>query len=181
MAPTNTNQAIVDAANDLLRGEVPGEPTSAGLCLALVRVVIERACYDGRWAWYDAHRTIKVNPLDRASQDPYARDLEASLREQGMALDLPRTGLPADPRRYVDLGHQDTRAALLPGDLLFRWDTARDPNDVYVGHVGILMPGGLVLENVSKRAKALSRGPTHLSRLGAWPVTTVIRFQPERG
>lgn len=176
------NQRIVEAAYDVLRGEVPGEPTEAGMCLALVRVVIERAFYDGRWEFYERHRTVKVNELERASQDPYARDLEASLRGQGMAVPaLPRTGPPADPRRYVNLATALSLGLLEPGDLLFRWDTARDANDIYVGHVAILLPGRLVLENVAHRAGALQRGPTTLSKLEAWQVTSVMRFRPREG
>jgi len=170
------SERIVQAAYDVLRGDVPNEPRVAGLCLALVRVVIERAFYAGQWRFYDLHRTVVVNPRERASQDPYARDMEASLREQGMALALPRAGVGPDPTRYV---HPDELARVEPGTLIFRWDTARDRNGVYVGHVGIVMPGRLVLENVANRYGALQRGPTTLSRLGAWPVTTAIRFEPK--
>jgi hypothetical protein len=169
------SERIVQAAYDVLRGDVPNEPRAAGLCLALVRVVIEHAFYGGAWRFYDLHRTVIVNPRERASQDPYARDMEASLRDQGMALPLPRIPYGNDLSRYIDPSALDT---VEPGTLIFRWDTARDRNGVYVGHVGIVMPGRLVLENVANRYGALQRGPTTLSRLGAWPVTTAVRYQP---
>lgn len=169
------SERIVQAAYDVLRGDVQAEPKSSGLCLALVRVVIEHAFYGGAWRFYDLHRTVIVNPRERASQDPYARDMEASLRDQGMALPLPRVPYGNDLSRYIDPSALDT---VEPGTLIFRWDTAKDRNGVYVGHVGIVMPGRLVLENVANRYGALQRGPTTLSRLGAWPVTTVVRYQP---
>jgi hypothetical protein len=175
VTPT-ANDRIVDAAHQLLRGEL-AEPRRSGLCLQLVRVVIERAYGLPSHDWYRRWRTITVWRSPGSDRDPWARDMEASLRDARKDLPLPRTGPAGDPARYVDLAAPD----LLPGDLLFRWDTARNAAGDFVGHVGILMPGGLVLENVSPtyRAGALSRGPTVLSRLGAWPVTTAVRFTPE--
>lgn len=177
------NERIVAAAWDVIRGDAP-EPTDKdgraipGMCLAQVRIIIERAFYGGHWRFYDLHRTIIVDRDRRASVTPYARDIEASLREQGMALTLPRYGPPGAPVRYVNLEHPDTLRAIEPGDLLFKFDTARDKNGVWIGHVAVAMPGGLQLENVANRAGALRRGPLHLSRLGAWPVTTVVRYHP---
>ena len=158
------SERIVQAAYDVLRGDVRDEPKGAGLCIALVRVVIERAFYAGQWRFDDLHRTVIVNPRERASQDPYASDMEASLRDQGMALPLPRVLCGNDLSRYIDPTALDTAQ---PGTLLFRWDTAKYRNGVYVGHGGILVPGRLVLENVANRYGALQRGPTTLSRLGA--------------
>ena len=169
------SERIVQTAYDVLRGDVQAEPKSSGLCLALVRVVIEHAFYGGAWRFYDLHRTVIVNQAERFSQDPYARDLEASFRDQGMAVTLPRWGIGLDPLRCV---HPDALAAVEPGSILFRWDTAKDRNGIYIGHTAIVMPGRLVLENVASRYMALQRGPTTLSRLGAWPVTTVVRYQP---
>lgn len=177
------NQKIVDAAWDVVRGDAP-EPTDkdgnaiSGQCLAQVRIIIERAFYNGHWRFYDLHRTHIVDGDRRASLDPYARDMEASLRDQGMSLKLPRYGPLGASQRYVDLSHEDTIRALRPGDLLFRFDVVPDRNGVWIGHVAILMPGNLQLENVAHRAGALRRGPLHLSRLGSWPVTEVIRYQP---
>lgn len=144
-------------------------PTTGGLCLQLVRLVVEdayRLPSHGLYRW----RTHAVDGHLRASADPYARDMEKSLREAGMAVSQPYQ------ERYVVLSEAD----LEPGDLLFRWDTAKDRNGVYVGHVGIYMPGDFVLENINPalRPTAMKRGATALTPLGTWPVTTVIRFDP---
>lgn len=168
-------ERIVQAAYDVLRGDVNTEPHQSGLCLALVRVVIERAFYAGHWRFYDLHRSVIVQQDERASDVPYARDLEASLRAQGMALGLPRTGPDGDPIRYVD---PDALRDVEPGNIVFRWDTAKDRNGVFVGHVAVVMPGRLLLENVASRHGSLSRGPTKLSPLGSWPVTTVVQYEP---
>lgn len=177
VAHVTPNERIVQSAFALLRGEINAEPDHPGLCLAMVRVVIEHAFYGGRWAWYDAHRSHVVERRSPDKATPWARDMERSLTRQGMALELPRRPFEGDLTRYVDL--TAALPQLQPGDLLFRWDTARNSYGDDVGHVAILMPGDLVLENVASRAGALSRGPTKLSRLGAWPVTTVVRFQPK--
>lgn len=159
---------VVESGYRLLRGEI-GAPKQPGLCLALVRLVIEDAYKMMPYEFYRWRREI-VDQNVRASQDPYARDMERSLRYAGMTVGLDYHG------RYVNL--DDTR--IKPGDLLFRYDTAKDAHGIWVGHVGILMPGNLVLENIDPRGrlKSLSRGPTCLTPLGFWPVTTVVRFRP---
>jgi len=169
------NERIIRSAFALLRSEINAEPDEPGLCLALVRVVLEHAFWDGRWALYDRHRSHVVERTG-SDRSPWARDMERSLTRQGMALELPRRPFEGDLARYVDLSAAADQ--LLPGDLLFRWDTALNRHGDFVGHVAILMPGQLVLENIANRPGALSRGPTKLSRFGAWPVTTVVRFQP---
>lgn len=181
---TEANLKIVDRAYALLRGDLKAEPDAPYMCLALVRVVIESAFYGGRYAWYSDFRTIVVDRMTRESADPYARDMERSLRDDaGMGLILPRLPFEGDRERYVDLVAALGEGQIVPGDLLWRWDAAPDRKGVNRGHVGILMPGGLVLENAPvghPRGGALNRGPTHLTRLGVWPVTTVTRFDPEK-
>lgn len=174
------NDRIVQAAYALLRGDLKAEPPKPYFCLAMVRVVIEQAFYGGRFEWYSRFRTIVVNPTERASKEPYSRDLEASLRDLGHALILPRTGPPGDAERYVDVRSAWNEGHILPGDIAFRWDTVKDANGVWVGHVGIIMPGGLLLENAPSRPGALGRGPTFLGPLGSWPITTVVRFDPDK-
>ncbi len=169
------NERIVSAAYAGLRGDLT-LPATGGMCLQAVRLIVERALYGGAYAWYERQRVIRVEEAKRASHDPYARDLEASLRHLGLALDLPRRALGGDPHRFVDLHEATRRNLLLPGDLLFRWDVVPDRNGVLIGHVAVLLPGHLVLENVATRPGALARGPTVLSKLGAWPVTTVARL-----
>ena len=176
------NQQIVSAAYQVIRGEIP-EPTAPGYCLRLVRTVIEHAVYEGRYRLYEQVLKRRVDPDLRASNDPYARDLEANLRDFGM--DVPglerADGPPGDPARYIShIQSSIASGVILPGDLLFRWDVVRDQNGVFVGHVAILLDHGLVLENVAARPGRLSRGPTFLSVAGDWPVTSVMRFNPER-
>lgn len=159
---------VIESCYKVLQGRLP-VPTMPGLCLKLVRLVIEDAYGMPSGKFYD-WRTDVVDQYVRASQDPYARDMERSLRYAGMAVELDYHG------RYVKLDD----ARIKPGDLLFRYDTAKDARGIWVGHVGILMPGGLVLENIDPRSrlKSLNRGPTCLTPFGFWPVTTVIRFRP---
>ena len=171
------NSRIVASALAAIRGET-NLPTQPGLCLAMVRIIVERAFHWPSHEWYK-WRTIAVKRSVRADTGPWARDMEASLRAARMDVPMPRAGPDGDPMRYVDLSEADPE----PGDLLFRWDTARAVTGDWIGHVGIYLGHELVLENVDPRARpgCMNRGPTVLSRLGAWPVTTVIRFDPSVG
>lgn len=169
-----TNEAIVDAGWEAVAGRlrVPSDP---GLCLALVRIVVEHALGMPSHSWY---RWRTQAAMENATDVPWARDMERSLRAAGMAVDGPRYGPLGDPERYVG------EDAALPGDLLFRWDAARLRSGAYVGHVGVLLDRGLVLENVAPDQRHASdgmwRGPTRLTPVGAWPVTTIIRFDPTK-
>jgi hypothetical protein len=171
------NLKIVDSAHAILRGDL-SPPTESGMCLTLVRTVIEHALYGGRWTWYDRYRTHEATGKP-PGRDPWSRDMERSLTLAGMSVATPRTGPVGDPTRYVDLGQYKP----LPGDLLFRWDTAKDATSgQYIGHVAIAMHGLLMLENIDPDYRSPEvgawRGPTRLTPLGAWPVTTIIRFNP---
>lgn len=183
---TQNQQRIVLSAWDLLRGDLKAEPKEPFMCLALVRVVLEAAFWRGQWRLYDLHKTATVDQVKRESMTPYARDLERSLRDQGMALTLPRLDYIApdggrDAGRYVDL-HQAQQLGLIQGgDIVFRHDVVADKNGVMIGHIGIVMPAGsglMVLENAPRRDGALGRLHTYLGRLGLWPVTSVARFVP---
>ena len=171
VAASTVNERIVESAFAMLRGEISA-PKRAGMCLALVRIVIEDALGLQPNEWYHVWRTYIVPRGPGESYDPWARDMERSLRNAGMEVALPRGGGPkGDEDRYVIL----LEDLLRPGDLLFRWDSPQRP-----GHVGILLPGNLVLENVFNgyRPVGLWSGPTALTPLGSWPITTVIRFNP---
>jgi hypothetical protein len=71
---------------------------------------------------------------------------------------------------------------LIPGDLLFRWDAAAWKHGMvpYYEHVGILLDGGLVLENINPayRSHSLQRGVTALTLIDRFQFTTAIRFDP---
>lgn len=154
-----------------MRGQVKNIPVNDGMCLAFVRVVVQQALgitYDE----FYSHRVM----VERASpdRDPWARDMERGLRK--WEVKTKRWGPEGDPKRYAVLDH------LKPGDLLFRWDTARNPWGDYVGHVGIHLGGGLVMESIGPEHRPTSaRVPKHyyvvLTPLGEWPVTTVVRWR----
>jgi hypothetical protein len=178
------NERIVDAALGVLTGRTP-EPRDkhghvvSGYCLAQARIIVERALFGGAWRFYD-WRTRTASDKPASATEPWARDMEASLRAAGMALDLPRAGPAGDPTRYVNVGASAAAGLLRPGDLVFRWDTARHPSGVFIGHVGVLVSSDLVIENVNPANRAnrvWKRGPTVLGPL-SWPVTTVVRFDP---
>lgn len=166
------DERIVDAAYAAARGELP-LPDASGLCLAAVRIIVEAALFDGRREFY----RWRTNPVERKAGaprtafDPVARDMERSLTRAGMALELPRDGRHVRP---VD--------ALRPGTLLFRWDAApwRWGEVEFYGHVGVLLDGGLVLENIRPdyRSHSLQRGVLSLTPLKRFPFTAAIEFDP---
>lgn len=166
---------IVSSSYKLLRGEFKSEPALGGYCLQLVRIVVEDAFKWPGFRFYEVLGTQRVERSKGSDWDWWARDIERSLANSPHSVDLPRTGPIGDPARYVDIGKAS--GLLLPGDILFRWDTAKNVHGDWVGHAAILLPGELVLENVASRAGALQRGATKLSRLGAWPITSVARIE----
>ena len=171
------NDRIVDSAYAALRGDIPNLPNEHGACLMFVRLVVEHAFSLASHEWYQHWRTHPVERKPGSTRAPWARDMERSLREQGMAVSTPRSGPDGDPTRYAVLNEN-----VLPGDLLFRWNVAANDFGDYIGHVGIFMPGRLVLESVTPawRPRALVRGATCLGDARSWPTTTVIRFDPYR-
>lgn len=173
----NVNDRIHAAAVDAVRGDVPGLPTDPGWCLTFVRVLIERALAWPSHTLYKWRTHPVTRPGGAAPTVPWARDMERSLKLAGMEVAGRRYGPPRDAERYVDVDEAD----LQPGDVLFRWDAAYQ-DEVPVGHVGLYFGHRLVLESVSPlgRPGALARDATVLSRLGFWPVTTVIRFDPAK-
>lgn len=174
------NQAIVDSAYAVLRGKLL-PPKTSGMCLSLVRIVVEHALYKGAYVWYERYQTRPIERIDGAptpKQSPWARDMERSLKAAGMALDVESTG----GRYLVVAGNKHVQ----PGDLLFRWDAAPtkqardDPK--FIGHVGIMLHGEMVLENIDPdlRVSSFKRGVTAMTPIQNFPVTAVIRFDPRR-
>jgi len=168
------NERVVESAYRLIRGELRA-PASAGLCLMLARLVVEDAFGLPSHGWYRwlTHR-VEREPGD--DTDPWARDMERSLRAGGFGVAEPAAG-----ERYV------SSVALAPvceaGDILFRWDVAKTRQGTFVGHVGILMPGEMVLENIgpASRKRSFFNGPTALTPLSDFPVTLAARFAPGPG
>lgn len=157
----------------------------SGLCLAFVRMVIERAHGMKSHEWYTTQVTQWVQPegYDR-SFGHWARDAERSLRSLG--LQIPNNDIQA-------------------GDVVCKWDTAQVtpslwrlyfPNrpyqaGVYVGHIGIYLGDMLILnsdgttrseriviENINPRYREGRRvahnGALSLSVWSAWPSPTSV-------
>jgi hypothetical protein len=163
-----SNEAIVEAAYAVARGELwepkdrNGEPL-AGYCLAQTRVIVERAFRMRSHQWYEDYVTEWVQPAgyDR-SLGHWARDAERSLRNLGMQVDFLKRE---------------------PGDLVFNWESAYSNTwKAYIGHVGVLVHGDLVLENIHpafRAGRGFMKGTTGLTPVHAWKqVTSVIRFRP---
>lgn len=154
------NEQIVAAAERAIRGEIP-VPKSPGLCLALVRMIVENGCFGGRWAFYERYLVTRTSQggSSRSDWSPWAADLEASMKQ---------------------LGFQVPLAERKPGDLIFNHNAARP-----YGHVGIYLmsPSGreLVLENIRDEYRPHSQ---HLGRfLSLTPLehfrrTLLARLQP---
>ena len=161
------NDRIVRSAEKALAGELQ-IPVATGYCLRLVRVIVENAL------GIDFYGTFLTHRVDRAATDdtdPWARDLERSLRESGHAVIL-----PDDRQRYI--GNRALREFARPGDLLFRHDVAPTKAGTNVGHVGILLAHGLVLENINPRFRpeGFHRRGTSVTPLVFYRTTLVARL-----
>jgi hypothetical protein len=169
-----TNQRITEAAYAAARGTLP-LPDASGLCLAATRIIVEHGLFNGRREFYRwlTHPVERKPGAPQSAFTPVARDMERSLTRAGMSLTLARDGRHATP--------DDT---LQPGDLLFRWDSAAwSWGEVpFYGHVGVLLHGGLVIENIRPdyRAHSLQRGVTSLTPIDRFVFTTAVRFDPAK-
>lgn len=127
------NHRIVKSAIAAAQGFIPGLETRSGFCLKVVRQIIEHALYGGRYEFYDdyliAGTTFRAgNSIERvqaARLDPWASDLEASMKQHQPSLSIPATERQA-------------------GDLVFDHTVANG-----VGHVGILISPDWVIENIN--------------------------------
>lgn len=164
-------ERIADSALAVMHGQVSDVPTESGMCLAFVRVVIQHALkidYDTFYSHGErVESAIKGRPW-------WARDMERGLRKWAVRGD--RWGPEGDPRRYIDT------SAAKPGDLLFRWDTAKNAYGENVGHVGIYLGGGLLIENIDpayrRNSAVLARhGSVCITPLNEWPVTSIVRWR----
>ena len=172
----SVNDRIVESGYRVLRGELT-VPRSAGLCLQMVRLVVEDACDLAPYGFY----RWRTHVVERAATDddsPWARDMERSLKAAGMAVAEPTPNPKTREDRYVSMMHLASVAE--PGDLLFRWDVAQTRAGTWIGHVGILMPGNLVLENIapSSRPESFQRQSTSLTPIQNFRVTLAARFLP---
>lgn len=183
----STNEKIVAAAWKAIRGQLYAFEDKPGMCLASVRSVVEHAVGWPSHMLYAYHLTERVetptadSPF-RWTRNPHARDLERSLRNQGMAV---------------------PRAEMLPGDLLFNHDAAPyypegwaddfpgvpfPSSPVNIGHVMVYLGEGMVLENINPKYRRygftrdnLSITPLDEYEVHQGEITTVIRFAPKEG
>ena len=153
------NDAIVETGLAVLAGHL--RPVSRpGYCLAFVRQVVERALgmEDGEFyrRFVDPYFAPRAGERVGVDISPrWARGAERALRAAGLTVPV---------------------GAAEPGDILFDYRVSRP-----YGHVGILMPGGLVLENTTANRgwRRPDRGAIRLTPMREWGVpTTVIRLVP---
>jgi len=162
-----TNEKIVRSAIKTIHNQLLA-PVPTGLCLRLVRIIVEDAL---KIDFYQTYRTHVVERVPGDDSDPWARDLERSFRENGFAVCVPGEG-----ERYI--GKRKLEQVAIPGDLLFRHDVAPTPQGTNVGHVGILIENGLVIENVNYRfrSESFQRRGTCLTPLSHFKTTLVARI-----
>lgn len=115
-------------------------------CLKVVRQIVEHAKKWEPGEFYRHYWTHKVE--ENKTAEPWARDLERSLREQGRAV-------------------HDVQA----GDLVFRHDLAKP-----YGHAAVMLTNDVLLENTPS-ARGFSRGNLRIVPLSTWgKPTTIIRL-----
>jgi hypothetical protein len=168
----SNNEKITDTAYGFANGAYPA-PAKPGLCLQLVRLIIETALQLQPFTLYHGLERVERAPGD--DTDPWARDLERTHRNRGWAILQPEAG-----KRYVH--RNDILELAPPGSILHRWDAAKTPAGTFIGHVGILLHGGLVIENVSplyrKRSFQSRANPNlHLTPIADFPTTLVTNYR----
>lgn len=165
MTPTQ-NERIRAAAWLAARGKLADLPREDGLCLKLVRVVIEAALqlpdryvYDNWLVSGSSYRPgTDAERQAAAREGPRASDMEASAKRLGW-------GIPFHARQ--------------PGDLLFNF-RALPP----YGHVAVLLDRDTVLENVNHAFRPNSIHLPHslaLTPVEALPWTLAARVPPVEG
>ncbi len=170
---TSANKAILEALGRWFNGKAELDERE-GYCLGFVTSVLREALALPIPEFYDRYVRERADPVEHWVQDePWARDVQKSLRALGMGVEKPE-----------------------PGDLLFVWRdaksetwTAREGHEVYIGHVGVLLAPGGVLENVRAawRPQSFNRGEIQFTPLAWWqhrfdagqtPVIEACRFDP---
>lgn len=162
-----SSEKIVRSAEKALAGELK-LPVAPGYCLRMVRLIVEHAL---GIEFYNEFLTHRVERAPGDDNDPWARDLERSMREDGYAILQPMTG-----QRYV--GARIIKEFAQPGDLLFRHDVAPTKQGTNVGHVGILLHNNLVIENINARFRndGFHRRGTSLTPVPYYRTTLVTRI-----
>lgn len=150
---TETGRRVADVALAVQEGDTLLDGSRRGWCLQAVRLVVERALGlppGGFYSRYGVART--TGAPGRTDPSWWASDLEASMKRLGASVPF---------------------AARLPGDLVFSHRLAAP-----VGHVGILVSRGTILEvtDPRRRPRAFARGDVCLTPWGSWEPTLVARL-----
>lgn len=158
------NERIVKAAVAAANQQVPRLPQQSGYCLMFVRLVVEWALFDGKDGEFYKRYLVAgtsgrggtpAQNLKAAQSDKWAADIEASAKKLGWPV-------PALLRK--------------PGDLVFNHLAAAP-----VGHVGILLTRGTVLENIHPSFRPdsihLGHGSLSITPFAARPWTLVARVR----
>lgn len=159
----DTNERIANTCWQIAGGNTLLDKLAHGFCLQGVRLVIEYALH---WPSHDLYRRYLVagttgreggeaERLAAARADPYASDLEASMKRLGLAI-------PGEAKQ--------------PGDLVFDYERAKP-----IGHTGIYLGNNLILEVVSPahRPRSFSRANICLTPYPDWSPTLVARLPQE--
>lgn len=149
---------IVETSYRVLRGTIK-VPKRPGYCLAFVRSVVEQAFdlppHTFYSKWVDPNFHLVANEVFGSDIHPrWARGAERAFRAAKLTVPIEE---------------------MQPGDLLFSYKVSKP-----YGHVGILLPGKLVLENTTadRGWRQPNSGAVRLTPLRQWsPVTTVVRLK----
>jgi len=146
-----------------MRGELDVPRVTSGYCLRLVRIVLENAL---GWPDEELYRRFP-NKIETNTPQPrpfWSRDVQRSLRDADWMV-------PLEERQ--------------PGDILAYWRAALNTHGDYVGHIGILLPGGFILENIDPAYRAglgaFSSNALSLTPADRWGLGEVEAFRVPDG
>lgn len=145
MSPSN----IASAASKVIAGELNVE-TSPWYCLKVTRQIVEHAYGWTPGEFYQHYWREKVE--ENTTDEPWARDLERSLRNMGYAV-----------------------PTLEPGYLIFDYTKAKP-----WGHVAVMLTSELLLENTPAPRGFRGRGALRVTHIREWGEPTTIIRLPEK-
>lgn len=147
LAPTKQPHPFYLSSLKVITGELRIEERP-WFCLKAVRQIVEDAMGWPSHHFYTLYWTHRVE--ENTTTEPWARDLERSLRMQGFKVDGP-------PKQ---------------GDLVFNYNAAAP-----YGHVGLMLTDELVIENYPGTRGFKGPGAIQITALSDWAKpTTVIRL-----
>ncbi len=175
-----TNKDIVRAAWKIYKNPPQRLVDEWGWCLMLARLVLEEADptspKEGAWLARNCYK--RADSPFSSGRSYWARDFEKTSRHRG--LDIPASS--AEPGTVVCVWN--TAAIPTPKDKNYpkgAYEGMPRDNYIYVGHVGIIVAEGVVLENINPDYRTGRRfdnkGAISLSDFSQWAaVTTYINF-----